>query len=68
MDSLVEKREEIVTAGYVSFEKSCLVCHTKVVQFVQNQNIVKTRLVFPTKDRNAEKLLGILVDMECIDS
>ena len=30
--------------------------HTKFVQFVQNQNIVKTPLVFPTKARNAEIL------------
>ena len=30
----------------------------KFVQFVQNQNIVKTRLVFPTKARNAEILSG----------
>ena len=33
------------------------VSHTNFVQFVQNQNIVKTRLVFPTKARNAEILL-----------
>ena len=30
----------------------------KAVQFVQNQDIVKPRLVFSNKDRNAEKLLG----------
>ena len=30
--------------------------HTKFVQFVQNQNIVKSRSVFPTKDRIAENL------------
>ena len=68
MDILVEKREEILTAGYVMFEKSCPLCHTKFVQFVQNQNIAKTRLVFPTSDQKAKNLLGILVDIECIDS
>ena len=39
--------------------------------FVQKQNIVKTRLVFATKARNAEILsrgsIIILVDIECID-
>ena len=52
---LVEKREEFLTAGYVVFIVP--VSHTNFVQFVQNQNIVKTRLVFPTKARNAEILL-----------
>ena len=47
MEILVEKREKFLTAG-----------STKFVQFVQNQNIVKTRLVFPTKDLNAEILSG----------
>ena len=58
MEILVEKREEFLTAGYVVFEKIVPVSQTKFVQFVQNQNIVKTRLVFPTIDRNAEILLA----------
>ena len=41
---LVGKREEFLTAGYVVF--SVPVSHTKFVQFVQNQNIAKTHLVF----------------------
>ena len=40
---------------------------TKFVQFVQNQNIAKTRLVFPTKARNAEILSRGFNDIECID-
>ena len=40
-------------------------------RFVQNQNIVKIRLVLPSKARNAEILSGglmiILVDIECTD-
>ena len=43
MEILVEKREGFLTAG---------------MQFVQNQNIVKTRLVFPSKAQNAEILSG----------
>ena len=34
------------------------VSHTKFVQFMQNQNIVKTRFVFPTKARKTEILPG----------
>ena len=52
---LVEKRDEFLTAGYVVFIVPA--SHTNFVQFVQNQNIVKTRLVFPNKARNAEILL-----------
>ena len=52
---LVEKREEFLTAGYAVFIVP--VRHTNFVQFVQSQNFVKTRLVFPTKARNAEILL-----------
>ena len=47
--------EDFLTAGYVVFIVP--VSHTNFVHFVQNQNIVKTRLVFPTKARNAELLL-----------
>ena len=50
----MEKREELLTAGYV-----VSVNQAKFVQFVQNQNNVKTRLVFPTMDRNAEILSGL---------
>ena len=53
---MVGKQEEFLTAGYVVF--SVPVSHTKFVQFVQNQNIVKTRLAFhQIKARNAEILL-----------
>ena len=40
-----KKQEESLTAGYVVFEKSCPWVRQSL-QFVQNQNIVKTRLVF----------------------
>ena len=56
MDILVEKWEEFLTAGCVFFSKIVPVGHTNFVQFVQNQNIVKTRLVFPTKGPNVEIL------------
>ena len=38
--------------------------HFLAEQFVQNQNVntVKTRLVFPTIDRNAEILSGGFID------
>ena len=49
---LVKKREEFLTAGYALF----------IVQFVQHQNIVKTRFVFPNKARNAEILLECFND------
>ena len=66
---LVEKREEFLTAGYAV--SIVTLSRTNFVQFVQNQNIVKTRLVFPTKARNAgnswKVLMIILVDIECID-
>ena len=39
-----------------TFGKIVPMSHTKFVQFVQSQNIVKSRSVFPTKDRNAENL------------
>ena len=51
---LVEKRDEFLTAGYVVLIMPA--SHTNFVQFVQNQNIVKTHLVFPNKARNAEIL------------
>lgn len=51
-----EKREDLLTAGYVVFLKIVPVSHTKLVQFVQNQTVVKTQLVFPTTDRDAEIL------------
>ena len=50
-----KKQEEFLTAGYVVFEKSCP-CVRQSLQFVQNQNIVKTQLVFLTINRNAEIL------------
>ena len=56
MEILVEKREDFLTAVSVVFWEILPVSHTKFAQFVQNQNIVKTRMVFPTKYRNAEKL------------
>ena len=65
MEILVGKKEELLTAGYV-----VSVSQAKFVQFVPNQNNVKTRLVFPTTDRNAEILsrgFNVLVDIECID-
>ena len=56
MEILEEKQEEFLTAGYVVFEKSCPWVRQSL-QFVQNQNIVKTRLVFLTINQNAEILL-----------
>ena len=43
------------TAGYVVFEK-IRARESRQTKFVQNPNTVKTRLVFPTIDRNAEIL------------
>ena len=61
MEISVENREEFLTAGYVaSFWKIVLVSYAKFVQFVQNRNIVKTRFVFPTKDRNVGSISAAL--------
>ena len=64
MEVLVEKREEFLTAGYVVF-RSYDLCKL-------NQNIVKTRLLFPTKRRDAEcsreVSMILFVDIECIDN
>ena len=51
----MEIREEFLTAGYVVFEKSCPWVRQSL-QFAENQNIVKTRLVLLTINRNAEIL------------
>ena len=68
MEILAEKREEFQTAGYGVF---VLVSHTKLVQFVQNQNIVKLASYFRPKleilKYSREVSLIILVDIECTD-
>ena len=68
MEILAEKREEFQTAGYGVFEP---VSHTKLVQFVQNQNIVKLASYFRQKleilKYSREVSLIILVDIECTD-
>ena len=48
-----------------SFWKIVPVSQRKFVQSVQNQIIVKTRLVFPTKDQNSEILSGGFNDHFC---
>ena len=67
METLVEKQEKFLDAGFIVFEKWCRESH-KTLQFVENQNIVKTRLMLPIIDRNAEILSGgFNVDVGCID-
>ena len=57
MEILVEKREELLIAGYVVFENRARESRqTKFVQFVQNPKTVETRLMFSTIDQNAEIL------------
>ena len=71
MEILAEKREEFQTAGYGVFWKIEPVNHTKLVQFVQNQNIVKLASYFRPKleilKYHREVSMIILVDIECID-
>ena len=71
MEILAEKREEFQTAGYGVFWKIVPVSHTKLVQFVQNQNIVKLASYFRPKleilKYSREVSLIILVDIECTD-
>ena len=59
MDILVDQRDEFLTARYVVF-------HTKFVQFVKNQNIVKLTSCFPPKlamPKYSREVL-ILVDID----
>ena len=71
MEILAEKREEFQTAGYGVFWKIVPMSHTKLVQFVQNQNIVKLASYFRPKleilKYSREVSLIILVDIECTD-
>ena len=71
MEILAEKREEFQTAGNGVFWKIVPVSHTKLVQFVQNQNIVKLASYFRPKleilKYSREVSLIILVDIECTD-
>ena len=71
MEILAEKREEFQTAGYGVFWKIVPVSHTKLIQFVQNQNIVKLASCFWPKleilKYSWAVSLIILVDIECID-
>ena len=71
MEILVEKREEFQTAGYGVFWKIVPVSHTKLVEFVQNQNIVKLASYFRSKleilKYSREVSLIISVDIECTD-
>ena len=62
MEILVEKWEEFLTAGYVVLKNRARESHKVRRYNVQNRNIIKTRLVFPTKDRNAEILSGSFND------
>lgn len=50
--------ERISNCRVCIFSKFVPVSQTKFVPFVHNKNIVKTRSVLPTKDLNAEILLG----------
>ena len=68
MEILAGKREEFQTVGYGVFVP---VSHTKLIQFVQNQNIVKLASYFRPKleilKYSREVSLIILVDIECTD-
>ena len=71
MEILAEKREEFQTAGYGVFWKIEPVSHTKLVQFVQNQNIIKLASYFRPKleilKYFREVSLIIFVAIECTD-